>query len=115
MNGSYLATFADDISRIDIPVVHSSLHNMLDNECKNASNDSETFFVKNLDTPKLPVENDKELEEWMSKFEATAIEYYNGRCAEISNDIKNEQLVKLKARIEDRKKNKRDENQRIKT
>ena len=47
----------------------------------------------------------------MSKLEAVAIENYNVRCVKI--EIKNDFLERLKTRIDDRKKNKRQENQNM--
>ena len=73
MSGKDLATLADDISKEDIPVLQTSYQNMCQNECLDALNESETQFTQGLDTIKLPVEHDKELEEWMSKLEAVAI------------------------------------------
>ena len=73
MSGKDLATLANDISKEDIPVLQTSYQNMCQNECLDALNESETQFTQGLDTIKLPVEHDKELEEWMSKLEAVAI------------------------------------------
>ena len=111
MSGKDLATLADDISKEDIPVLQTSYQNMCQNECLDALNESETQFTQGLDTIKLPVEHDKEFEEWMSKLEAVAIENYNVRCDKI--EIKNDFLERLKTRIDDRKKNKRQENQNM--
>ena len=73
MSGNDLATLANDISKEDIPVLQTSYQNMCQNECLDALNESETQFTQGLDAIKLPIEHDKELEEWMSKLEAVAI------------------------------------------
>ena len=73
MSGKDIATLAYDISKEDIPVLQTSYQNMCQNECLDALNESETQFTQGLDTIKLPIEHDKELDEWMSKLEAVAI------------------------------------------
>ncbi len=105
LSGKDLATLADDISKEDIPVLQTSYQNMLQNECLDALNDSETQFSQGLQLIKLPIELDKNLEEQMNKLEAAAIAKFNASCEK--NEIKESYLNKLKTRIDDRKRGKR--------
>ena len=73
MSGKNLATLAIDISKEEIPVMQTSYQNMCQNECLDALNESEAQFTQGLENIKLPNENEKELEEWMSKLEAEAV------------------------------------------
>ena len=73
MSGKDLATLASDISKEEIPVLHTSYQNMCQNHCLDALNESEAQFTQGLENIKLPIENEKELEEGMSKVEAEAV------------------------------------------
>lgn len=115
LSGRDLATLADHISSKDIPVLKTSYENMIQNECIEALDESEEQFLKGMQTISLPVEQDKELEECMNKLEAVSVENFNQACKKIEIQIKSPYLDKLKTSIDERKKNKRQENQNLKS
>ena len=73
MSGKNLVKLAEDISKEEVPVLKTTYQNFCQDECLDACNESEAQFTQSLDAIKLPIENDKELEEWMSKLEAEAV------------------------------------------
>jgi len=73
MSGKNLVNFAIEISKEDIPVMHTQYENMCKNECLDAVSESEAYFKQEIANIKLPHENDKELEEGLSKHEAEAV------------------------------------------